>query len=83
MANEIKGAPLATTAKVPADTKAKPVTVTLLLQADGQTVGILPADFRTFASGKQGYGHYGKAMLPNGQRLQLSCNLVVIEPKAK
>lgn len=37
-------------------------------------------DERTFASGKRGYGAYGKSVV-DGKPVQVSCNIVVIEAK--
>jgi hypothetical protein len=68
--------------------KAKPVTgsrpkmVTITIQADGQTLHTAPAILRTFSSGKSGYGTYGKTMLPNGEQLQMSVNLVIPHSEA-
>jgi len=48
---------------------------------DGQTVAVLQAPRRTFASGRDGYGAYGRTILPGGEALQMSLNLTV--PGAK
>ena len=41
------------------------------------------ANYRTFSSGKKGYGVYGKMSdVQTGKRYQLSINIVEIEPKA-
>lgn len=40
------------------------------------------APLRTFSSGKQGHGAYGKLSdITTGKRYQLSCNIVEIVPK--
>ena len=55
----------------------RPETVTLTISANGQTIATVPAALRTFSSGKKGYGVYGKTMLPNGEQIQMSVNLVI------
>lgn len=41
------------------------------------------ADYRTFKSGKKGYGLYGKLVdVKAGKRFQMSINIVEIEPKS-
>lgn len=86
MSNDIKGAPLASKTTQPVQTKPaaeRPAMVTLTIQVAGQTIATVPASLRTFSSGKAGYGVYGKTMLPNGEALQMSVNLVIPHSEAK
>lgn len=55
--------------------------ITFKIEREGAVVALLPAPARTFASGKAGFGAYGKTMLPDGRTLQLSLNAVVIAKK--
>lgn len=52
----------------------------VLLDPTGKTLSREDADARTFSSGKTGFGAYGKVTV-NGERYQLSFNLVKIVPK--
>jgi len=47
--------------------------------ANGKIITSQTADFRTFKSGKKGWGAYGKVNV-GSDRAQLSFNLVKIEP---
>lgn len=53
--------------------------ITFKIECRGETVAVLPAPLRTFTSGNTGFGAYGKTMLPDGRRLQLSINAVVLK----
>lgn len=56
----------------------KPVdVVTIEVKAGGSVIAVFTAPLRTFASGKKGYGAYGKTMLADGTALQASINLVI------
>jgi hypothetical protein len=37
------------------------------------------APLRTFSSGKEGFGFYGKLKIPGGARVQCSVNLVILK----
>ena len=70
-------------ANVKPQTQAQAVeSLTFELKCQGQTIAVQTAPYRTFASGKHGFGAYGKTMLPDGRALQLSLNTIVIEKTA-
>lgn len=54
-----------------------PGVVVIEVKAGGAVIAVFTAPLRTFASGKKGYGAYGKTMLPDGTALQASINLVI------
>lgn len=49
---------------------------------DGKVLETFTAHLRTFSTGSRGYGANGKVALPDGNRLQASCNLTIIGSKA-
>jgi len=56
--------------------------VTIVIKgADGKVLHTETANLRTFSSGKTGFGAYGKVALGEGERAQLSFNLVKIAAK--
>lgn len=55
----------------------------VIKSADGTVVATFECPKRTFSSGKSGYGAYGKVTLPNGERLQVSANLVIPHSEVK
>jgi hypothetical protein len=59
-------------------------TVKITVEADGQVIYTGVAPRRTFSGPKknEGFGAYGRTMLPNGEQLQMSCNLIVLRAKA-
>jgi hypothetical protein len=56
---------------------AKPSVVTVTITHDGQTIFTQTSEERTFSTGKRGYSAQGRTMLPGGDPLMISCNLVV------
>ena len=57
---------------------AKTTMLTITITTDaGQTIAVMQAPRRTFASGREGYGAYGRTLLPDGEALQMSLNLTV------
>jgi hypothetical protein len=45
--------------------------------ADGHVIAVMQAPRRTFKSQREGYGAYGRTLLPDGEALQMSLNLTV------
>lgn len=57
--------------------KTRPATLSMEVKCDGTPIFVQTMALRTFASGKIGYGGYGKTMLPNGEQVQITANYVI------